>query len=43
MGSENSDKGNPTTPILVAVLGLIGVLGGALIANWDKVFPRTAP
>jgi len=43
MGSENSDKGNPTIQILVAVLGLVGVLGGALIANWDKVFPRAEP
>ena len=27
-----------TTPIVVALLGLCGVLGGALITNWDKVF-----
>lgn len=26
------------TPIVVAVLGLSGVLGSALLANWDKVF-----
>ncbi len=24
--------------IVVALIGLLGVLGGALIANWDKVF-----
>lgn len=38
MGSENPDKGNPRIQILVAVIGLVGVLGGALIANWDKLF-----
>ena len=27
-----------TTPVVVALLGLCGVLGGALITNWDKVF-----
>lgn len=26
--------------IIVAVVGLIGVLGAALIANWDKLFPK---
>jgi hypothetical protein len=27
------------TQIIVAIIGLIGALGGALIANWDKVYP----
>ena len=27
------------TQIIIAVIGLAGVLGGALFANWDKVFP----
>ncbi len=37
MGSEiNGNK----TQIIVAVITLIGVLGGALIGNWDKLFPR---
>lgn len=40
MGSENPDKTNHTTQIVVAIIGLVGVLGGALIANWDKMFPR---
>jgi hypothetical protein len=40
VGSENSDKGGHTTQVVVAVIGLVGVLGGALIANWDKLFPR---
>ena len=26
------------TQILVAVIGLLGVLGGALFGNWDKIF-----
>jgi len=37
MSSEN------TTKIVVATVGLIGVLGGALFANWDKVFPQQFP
>ena len=28
------------TTIIVAVLALIGTLGAALIASWDKLFPR---
>jgi hypothetical protein len=26
-------------PIIVAAIGVVGVLGAALIANWDKIFP----
>jgi len=37
MSSENSSY---KAQILVAVIGLVGVLGGALIANWDKLFSR---
>lgn len=33
MSSENNTK------ITIAIIGLIGVLGGAFIANWDKIFP----
>lgn len=29
--------------IAVAAIGLAGVLGSALLANWDKVFKREAP
>jgi hypothetical protein len=25
--------------ITVATIGLVGVLGGAMIANWDRIFP----
>jgi hypothetical protein len=28
--------------IVVAVIGLIGALGGALIGNWDKIFPSSS-
>ena len=28
-----------TVPVLVAVIGLVGALGAATIANWDKLFP----
>jgi hypothetical protein len=36
----SSEMNRNKTRIIVAVLGLIGVLGGALFANWDKVFPQ---
>lgn len=32
----------PRTEILIAIIGLIGVLGAAVIANWDKIV-RTKP
>jgi hypothetical protein len=31
---------NSKTQIIIAIIGLVGVLGGALFANWEKVFPR---
>ena len=31
------------TQITVALIGLVGVLGAALIANWDTVFPPELP
>jgi len=31
------------TQLLIAVIGLTGVLGTALIANWDKIFPKPNP
>jgi hypothetical protein len=38
------DKGpNTSTAVLVALIGTAGVLGGALIGNWDKIFPRPTP
>lgn len=38
------DGKSHTVAIVVAVIGVVGVLGSALIANWDKVIaPRAAP
>jgi hypothetical protein len=37
-GDMSSDSKSYRVQIIVAVIGLVGVLGGALIANWDKVF-----
>jgi hypothetical protein len=34
---------NHRTAIVVAVLGVVGTLGAALIANWDKIFPHNSP
>ncbi|RLJ19593.1 hypothetical protein DJ031_08065 [bacterium endosymbiont of Escarpia laminata] len=36
MSGEN--KGGKTQ-IIVALIGLAGILGGGVIANWDKIFP----
>lgn len=35
----SSEMGRNKTQIIVAVITLIGVIGGALITNWDKLFP----
>ena len=29
------------TQIIIAIIGLVGVLGGAFLANWDKIFQST--
>lgn len=34
---------NHRIAIVVAVIGVIGTLGAALLANWDKVFGRSHP
>lgn len=40
MGDQSEKKGGShRTEIIVALIGLAGVLGGALFANWDKLFP----
>jgi len=31
------------TQVIVAVLALIGVLGGAVLGNWDKLFHQNPP
>lgn len=35
MSQKNSSK----TQIIVALIGLLGIVGGSIIANWDKIFP----
>ncbi len=32
-------KSKNLTPIILAVITLIGTLGGAIFSNWDKIFP----
>ena len=32
--------GSATIPIAVAIIGLVGVLGAAVFANWDKFYPK---
>jgi hypothetical protein len=40
----NSEMNNNKTQIIVAALALIGVLGGAIFSNWDKLFDqKTGP
>ena len=40
----DSEINGSKTQIIVAALGLIGVLAGALFANWDKIFaPKPVP
>lgn len=42
----NQKKKPPTehrTAIIVAIITLTGVLGAALFANWDKIFPEKSP
>lgn len=36
---EKSDGKSRRTEVTIALITLVGVLGGALFANWDKVFP----
>lgn len=38
-----SDKKDYTVQIAIAIIGLIGTLGAAAIANWDRMFPQPTP
>ena len=38
-----SDSKGPSTEVKVAIIGLIGVIGTAIIANWDKLFLPEKP
>ncbi len=41
MNSNGEEQGSRShrTEIIVALIALVGTLGSALFANWDKVFP----
>lgn len=39
--SEGSGNSSARVPIIVALIGLVGVLATALISNWNKVFPTS--
>jgi hypothetical protein len=36
----NDTASSSRAQIWVATIGLVGVLGGAVIANWDRIFPN---
>ena len=38
-----ASKKPPRTEVVVAIIGLIGVLGTAVIANWDRIFRPKPP
>jgi uncharacterized protein YecT (DUF1311 family) len=39
--SDQGKSPSSNTQIWLAIIGLIGALGGAVIANWDKFVPQT--
>jgi hypothetical protein len=41
MGAE--DGKSHRVQIYVAVIGLVGILGAALVGNWDKIFKSSPP
>ncbi len=41
MAENNNNSGNQTQ-IIVALIGLVGVVTTALLGNWDKVFPSVS-
>lgn len=45
MNSNGKEKrgGLGRTEIVVALIAVVGTLGGALFANWDKIFPPVPP
>jgi hypothetical protein len=38
-GNHKRKKDSSNT-VLIAIVGLVGTLGGAAISNWDKIFPK---
>jgi hypothetical protein len=37
---EEGFKGS--TQIIIALIGVVGVLGAAFFANWEKIFPKNS-
>jgi len=40
---EHGRSASVMVPIIVAVIGVVGVLGAAMFSNWDKLFPPRLP
>lgn len=40
---DEKNKESWIVPIVVAVIGALGVIGAALISNFDKIFPQDKP
>jgi hypothetical protein len=38
-----NEKSGSKTQIIIAIIGLIGVLGTAIFTNWDRIFPDKTP
>ncbi len=44
MANGNNDPSRQNSlQIAIAIISVVGVLGAALLANWEKVFPHNAP
>jgi hypothetical protein len=41
--SEDTKDTSARIQIIVAVIGLLGVIAAALISNWNSIFPKPAP
>ena len=41
--ADKTDGSGSTTQIIVAIIGVVGVISAALFANWDKIFGRHEP
>ncbi len=41
--SEDTGNSSARIQIIVALIGLLGVVGTALIANWNNIFPKPTP
>ena len=42
MADNGSSPSNTTVQIVIAIISVVGVLGAAVVANWEKIFPRSA-